>query len=36
MVCLHWTQAALLYWLAFIGLWHIIGIPPIMQWRRKR
>lgn len=29
------TQAAILYCLAFAGLWHIIGIPPISTWFKR-
>jgi hypothetical protein len=25
----------ILYMLAFVGAWHLIGIPPISTWFRK-
>jgi len=29
------TQAAILYILAFVGVWHIIGIPTVKTWFKK-
>jgi hypothetical protein len=30
-----WLADFTLYLLAFVGLWHIIGLPPVMEWFRR-
>src|SRR5678815_3529709 len=30
------TGAAILFCLAFAGLWHIIGVPPIATWGKSK